>query len=527
MHKLKFRITAKSDLLFARLSGERNTVSTYDYIPGTTILGIFAGKYISKYNLGNSANTDENFRKIFLDGVIKFSNCYIIGKNTEYEMYPLPKALNHHKRKSDKFFNYLNDKSSDCIKEENKNISDFKSATGYGIIIEKNIYTKNVSKGLNFHHKRDKSTGSTEKGMIFNYEYIKPGTVFHGELTGSKEYLETLKETIIENEILRAGRSKSAQYGEIILKWNGDISEVIYNEKKTGNTVSRATTLISDLIIYNEYGMPSTDYGDLEKYLKKASGSGDLKVRKMYLYQDNFENYVSHWKLKKPLEACFAKGSCFIIEGIDENKLNEWETNGIGERTGEGFGSIKVDYPDYSIDELTNKTYLNDEVVKPDNDIPNELLKIINSILKKEQRKAAMKLGAADGSLISGWSTSFPGKLWGIFQEKNYIKKDFIDELEILPDIAKSKLNECYIGNLSIKEKLNSFKREYIVFDLDKKLYNILNKQDINIQLESDEILFKEYLKAFLVTARRKVKEVKKKHVNIHTAVERETINNE
>lgn len=525
MHKLKFRLTAISDLLFARLSGERNTVSTYDFIPGTTVLGIFACKYINyKIDIGIAANTDETFKRIFLDGNVKFSNCYVIGKdsNSENEMLPLPKALNHHKRNTDKYYNYINDEIYDEITTGKIDKSDLKSASGYGYIHGKNIYNKNVQTGLNFHHKRNKDTGSSEKGMIFNYEYIKPGTVFHGEMIGNKADLEDLKKLIADNEIVRAGRSKSAQYGEVLFYWGGDISEIEVITKDNG---TYAITLISDLIIYNKNGMPSTDYHDLEEYLKKASGSDELKISKMFLYQDYFENFVAHWKLKKPMETCFAKGSCFIMEGIDEAKLNEWETNGIGERTGEGFGRIKVNYPDSSITEFTNTTGNNGIISKPSGEIPIELLKILELILKKEQRKAAAKLGVADGNRISGWSTSFPGKLWGMYQEAeldreknisenppNYesVKDLFINSMVELPDRTKSNLFEYYIDNFNIYEKLTGFNRNNISFDL-IKIKNVLKVDNNELSFEDDEILFKEYLKSFLTTARRKAKSEKQK----------------
>lgn len=506
MSRLRYRVTAVSDVLLAQSSGERNTVSTYDYIPGTTMLGIFAAKYIKKEKLNTddigAANDNDKFRSIFLDGKVKFTNCYLVGKGAAKQekcFQPIPRALSHEKRNTDSYLNQL------AAGEQ----PGHKLADGYGdlIIQDHKLVIGKVEKSLNFHHERDPETGSSKKGMIFNYEAIKSGTVFEGELIGESDSLDTLKGLITESETLYAGRSKSAQYGAIKIQFLNDnkneVSGSVTSENMTELDGEVAITLLSDLIIYSEYGSSTSDYNELEEYLKAKIGA-NLTIEKLYLSQVGFENYVGHWKLKKPLDTCFAKGSCFVIKGANTAKLRELEVDGIGERTGEGFGQFRFDFPGtQDIEPITNVTSIKKDVNNPAGDVPEEVMQIANKIIRNEAIKKATKEGADKGIKVKGWSTSFPGKLWNIFLENNKDRTRFVAELKNLPDKARNKLMDSYIDNssiMSILETDRKYSEEFSGFGDMKEKPTVIysNKKE----------LYEAFLKAFLTSARRKAKEI-------------------
>jgi len=84
------------------MGGDMNMVSTKDYIPGTTILGIFAARYVKEKNkLNNNVHEDETFYNWFLNGKLKFSNAYLTIYNEETEIELLPTPLSIQKEKAD------------------------------------------------------------------------------------------------------------------------------------------------------------------------------------------------------------------------------------------------------------------------------------------------------------------------------------------------------------------------------------------------------------------------------------------
>ena len=66
MQSIKYRLTTLSPVLLSRTIGDRNTVSTNDYIPGTTLQGVFAGLYFK--NGGN----ENDFYNLFFNGNLFF-----------------------------------------------------------------------------------------------------------------------------------------------------------------------------------------------------------------------------------------------------------------------------------------------------------------------------------------------------------------------------------------------------------------------------------------------------------------------
>ena len=48
MHKIRYRITTLSPALFVMNVGDTNMVATREYIPGSVVMGLFAGEFIRK-----------------------------------------------------------------------------------------------------------------------------------------------------------------------------------------------------------------------------------------------------------------------------------------------------------------------------------------------------------------------------------------------------------------------------------------------------------------------------------------------
>ena len=96
--QIKYEVKTLSPILLSADSGEVNTVNTYEYISGNSMLGIFASKYIRDRNLSN-AHEDPTFRDFFLNGKLKFLNAYIQKEieDEKYKTYPIPFSIQKEK----------------------------------------------------------------------------------------------------------------------------------------------------------------------------------------------------------------------------------------------------------------------------------------------------------------------------------------------------------------------------------------------------------------------------------------------
>ena len=337
MQKLTYRITTESPILFALNVGDTNMVSTREYIPGSVIMGLFANEHIRKNNLTN-AHTDDAFYRWFLTGAIRFTNASIVTyiNHSEKMTTPLPLSIQEEKGDENTLYDllYAND---DFDKQRN-------AKQGFGRILGADIYQQPIQKTLNFHHQRDYETGTVKKGMIFNYESIDAHQTFEGHILGDGNELNKLLDYFKEEPVVRIGRSKNAQYGRVrfimVSRSPEEFTPEIDGLKPGCRAVS--LTLLSNTILYNEYGYSTVEVRELEKLFQKELGDG-VTIKKPFVRTDEVENFVSVWRLRRPAEVCFSAGSCFLLNGITnehQQKLLEIQKNGIGERRGEGFGRV-------------------------------------------------------------------------------------------------------------------------------------------------------------------------------------------
>ena len=179
MHKLRYHITTKAPLVISARHGDMNMVATEKYIPGGTVLGILAGRFMNKKNITDNAHVNDDFYNWFLAGKLKITNAYIYTKNDdgdEFVNFPVPVSIQKQKYE-EKIVDFLYFDTSDIQTQ----------AVNTFCVLNKNIFsTKDVKTSLNFHHARDRIKGIPEQGKIFNYESIMPGQIFEGALQGKR-----------------------------------------------------------------------------------------------------------------------------------------------------------------------------------------------------------------------------------------------------------------------------------------------------------------------------------------------------
>jgi len=382
MKKLSYTLKIQSPVVISDTTGGQNHIKSMNYIPGSTILGVIAGKFIAKNHIRN-AHKDSDFNRLFLTNSVRFLNANI--ENNDKRAITIPSYFEQLKQENGEVFDNFEKPQPKGDKRQSA-----KAVSGFSDGKQK----LSVKKEVAFHTSRfnDRITGKSEDGGIFTYEGIATEQVMKGEIVGNESDLYSLKSLFSDCEIVHLGRSKTAQYGEAELSF-GDIETV--SEKSEGNTIT--LQFRSPVLITNEFGFPSTKWDDLKLELEK-NGLSDIELKEnangwksASAKSVSVENYNRKWGAKKPSHHAFSVGSAFKLsaKGIDEFVKNV-AVHGLGLRTNEGFGEVSIE----TLSTDSFKQPKSQSYKKPNSDVPVELF---TQIIKNE----VLKLAEMEGAKVS------------------------------------------------------------------------------------------------------------------------------
>jgi len=521
MQKLKYRITTSAPILIADTRGGNNYVTTFDFIPGNTVLGMFAGKYVKLNSLGNSAHTDKNFRKFFLSNDLRFANAYIISKNEREEIindFPIPLSVQYDKNNKSTVYDLLFQEA-----EKNNKKIQTNAFSEYGMINGETINYQPVKKSLNFHHERDPQTGSTKKGLIFNYESINEKQIFEGYILGEESDLEKFRLNFETSFMARIGRSKNVQYGKVNFDFIGEVEKLNSEipDHKIEDITNVTLTFLSDVILFNKNGFSTTDHSVLLLYLQdNINSSVEIEGTKYFTKDNIIENYVSVLKLKRPSEISFKAGSCFKLIGItdrDKETLEQIQKEGIGERKNEGYGRIVLNY---QRNQLVNSKILTvSEAVSepsfPMPDIAKEKMKMIvrDLIIRQARYNAIIDENSFTDKKSLAKSKSLVSKLESFVKESKD-KAEFDKNLQQLRSTAKNKLESCRMCNKTFFDWLvnhNDLTADEIINNATLlKLNEILREisYDVKSDTEFHNKLYQTYFLTFFAVLRKSLKKI-------------------
>jgi CRISPR-associated protein Csx10 len=321
-----YKLTLIEPVISAERSGK--PFVSEDYIFGSAMLGVFATRYIKKHNINpNDAYKDNEFRRIFLEGAIKFTSALPYVNNEIF--YPAPATL-----KKDKLKKYSSDVSNGTICGEiNRRLDDYVSFNKDGIV---KIMTP--GKVVFMHHARpsDKSVAhaDSEDGGLYSYEALSEGQQFVGSIVGNKDDLESLINLISVSDTLKIGRSRTAQYGNIKISAH-NINTPPGELKLTTGDVIRLVA-ITPVILEDNNGTNSLDLNIIAKTIGQ-----DFEVIKSFCTETVAAGYYGKWLLPKAHSRALAEGSVVLLK-YDGNGT-ELTDGFIGLRNAEGFGQVRFE----------------------------------------------------------------------------------------------------------------------------------------------------------------------------------------
>ena len=507
MSILRFRIRLLSPVIIST-SSESNLTRTLQYIPGSTILGLFAASYLRNKPRKN-IHEDPIFYKWFLNGELSFFGAFPLFNlnDREYTAYPAPFCLEQGKQDDTEVYNllyYQNDELS----------QDTRKISSYIILSGDKLMKVEPEKILRFHHSRKdfRFSGTTDEGNIFNYEALAQGQEFAGYILGLKEELVKFKQVYGDNFNTRIGKSKSTEYGAINVQLAELIDEVYAEQEIETNGYwednEAILTFISPCILKNSCGTTEVSTKILENYLEQYFEE-DIAIVDQFIGRAYVENYLSVWQMKRPLDFGLSPGSTFKITFKTRNslsddvliKLKNLQITGLGERCHEGFGQIKINWP--VKDKYTVK-YGDIEPVEPGGKIPAQLGEIFSYILTEDWKQKVQAQALSDVSRFMKATKKLPtnsllGKLLLIV---NSDPKSFSNYLCGLRTPALDQLKACHNEQQTLMDYIKGFddNRLTTLFqELPEKERNI--KSFLKINLENDlliENLYKLYWTTFL-----------------------------
>jgi len=357
-----------------------------DYISGSSILGIFANRYIKLNNIDRkNAHKNKEFIDLFLSYNVIFSNAYLTIKDERLFSTPITFM-----KEKDSCNRDIYDLCRDDFPEDKKCNS---LPYGYGILEDGVFKGINVKRYINYHHRRpkDRSLGRPIEGDGDYYKYvcIKEGTEFKGELVGEKDSLTKLMDLFKDNRLVWIGTSKNAQYGEAEIEFQA------HNENRHYIDDNKAFILLtSPMIIRNRFGMYSADKNDLLRELGLEKNQDNIKV---YLKTTEVGGFNSKWGLPKEKAIAIKEGSVIVLNNIKADDIYKIVDKSYGERINEGFGRIEL--IDYNLEDELSFREIDKKNIREltETDInENKYKYIINNSLNKLFSKKVINLYLSD-----------------------------------------------------------------------------------------------------------------------------------
>ncbi len=477
-NKIEYSIYLKSAMICKSAQG--NQAETQDYIAGSKMLGLIAGK------LG----TDE-YGRMMETGDVVVSNAYISTGNGRC----IPGRASLQKEK-DTFYNDEGSLELTDMLYVDEMSGKQMSPAGIDYIDGRGCVTS-VDTQITYHHQRpeDKSIGratGNDSSSFYQLASITPGQTFRGYILAGKDNAEKIIHALRTLNNVRMGYGKSSEFGAVDVK----VEKVWCIQEENDKIVNDVIVeMVADTILYNMSGVPTTNLETLKEYLAMGLGveKSELMIEKSFLCFNTVGGFNVTWGLRKPVINAIGKGSVFRLHSDKGLKIGKMQNLFIGERTYEGFGEIAVSLPKEDAKVTVTKA---DKKIIDDEEINGEKTGIIDQLLLAELKRriaaeiCALKLEDKIGKNKVALNAAI-AKLRAIYKgTKSY--KDMQEQVEGIEDTAKKELCKKITNLVSVDENKSDVCVKQIQNDLSKEY-----KRDIAaLWSDSDKYLYvyREYI---------------------------------
>ncbi|WP_297987501.1 hypothetical protein, partial [uncultured Campylobacter sp.] len=272
--------------------------------------------------------------KIFHSGAVKFCDASPIKDGKEF--FKIPLSYFHEKLDGSKIYNHhLLCKYNASDRDKFEDFIQLKQMRN-GYINEGN---EQLSMDLDFSQKSayDKEKRRSMDSQMYGYEAFRAGMKWRFsvkfEPSVSDDDINRVKETLERST--RLGKSKSAEYGAVEIKFIGENTDEIQSfTPPEGYTFIYAK---SRLALVDENGNPSYDV----KYILPNLDDDKVKYEKTQIRISNFTPYNGARSTKDYERACINKGSVIALKNLSAERIAALK-NGVGAYLSEGFGEVLI-----------------------------------------------------------------------------------------------------------------------------------------------------------------------------------------
>ena len=332
-----------------------------DYIPGRSLLGIFASAFQKNY-AGN--DKEKKFRDWFLRGDILFDMAYpritdkVSGEKINF--IPTPKSFYYDRKKAGDDVMDVWDMSYEEPETEDGDMK--KYGLPYVAVGGDDVYACSVPRKVIYHHRRpsDKTIGHVLKkeegdsmlvyGQLFQYEAIAAGTEFFSTIYGDEASLKELMMCVPNHSTVHVGKSRNAQYGQACLTYEtaASVNEEVDEDDGWADDFDEeypfVVMLQSPMILRNEDGSCKTDPKEIGKEILKQldmEAADDSKIE-CWSQRVMTTGFNAHWRMPRAQETAFDSGTVIRIEDValDAAQVEMLQKKHFGEKTSEGYGKV-------------------------------------------------------------------------------------------------------------------------------------------------------------------------------------------
>lgn len=528
MLKINYTLKSLSPIVFAEQSGDAVLTGSKRFVPGSVVRGAFAELYLQQLADKSQAHKDEGFRKLFLLEQARFLPAYPSAKqfSSAKETIVCPLSL-------------MKDKEGVIVKDYSLQgtqlVAGFKKKSGFVILDKENNSLEDIKAKVQveFHMSRSKEkeriAGKSTSGQIFNYEYLEAFQYFRGSIIVDDACAEMLMALLPEkgNSLaIKVGRSRTSQYGacELTVESMEAVHDIVQPQADELYLYLQTPYIPES---FDGLGAQLVDeafadiLANLEQLLE-ASGTPvklTAKESKIFAAVEPIDGYVGVWNTKRERVNAIAAGSLCKLAVQDLNavafkNLHELLYAGLGARTGEGFGQMRLWQP------LQNVTLVKKQEAKADA-LALDLAQIIARTFKADTKALAKKIvlekmlnvirnkakaDSVDIKVLSKDNTSKTSlKRIEFIMDTPGSKAEIIARIEeSFHKPAQDNLGRLNIGNSKVWESLIEIDREPLYLNInwaqrlgltqakEKALLHILGVTSFR-DIEDIDLLYKEY----------------------------------
>lgn len=354
-----FRVTLLEPLLATRIAGDPNSAVSYPYVPGSMVRGAVVTAYLRDRQLSSLDAGDDEARRLFLDGRIRYLNAYLVDADG-HRTLPTPRSLFNVKGEGGPLFDFAHEVIHEIGDQKAQFVAASRESQPLCWIADDEIHFVSPQRRVNVHTMRDRVKGraTRDDGAVFQYDALEAGQTFSGwALADTKEDVTLL--TPLLHGIQRFGGSSNSGYGRVSVEVDVpiEIAQKPWREAPGSRDEICAeavfiVTLLADTLIRD----PETGHStwDVRPALQEALGAAiehvqpsEEEERRGVWRLEELGGFNRTWGLPLPQMQAIAAGSVFVFrakEPISKQAIAAVEWQGIGERRAEGFGRLAFDW---------------------------------------------------------------------------------------------------------------------------------------------------------------------------------------